>query len=305
MVLTPPPQYGAPVALTVPKPVDMNELLRAPSVLLMGPSGTGKTDVLGELARHVRKLFVLITEPNGLESLLDSFMRRGVPIDKLHFHVVEPARAGFERMVSLAELVSRSTHEGLTKAAPGSRQGAKFIAAMQACKEFTCMRTGENFGSVESIPTDCAFAVDSLSGLNAMAWDVTVGEKLTAHPGEWGVGMKLLDKALLAFTSNLRCLFVLTAHLAREQDEITQSTKVMVNTLGKKLAPDIPKFFSEVVLTSTENGQFFWNTVSVQADLKRRSLPLGAKLQPSFEPILAAYLKRLALVSNPTAKPSI
>lgn len=278
---------------------DINALLRAPSVLLMGPSGTGKTDVLGELASHVKKLFVLITEPNGLESLLDSFMRRKVPIEKLHFHIVEPARAGFDRMVELSSLVARSTHEGLTKAAPGNRQGAKFIDVMAACKNFTCMRTGESFGSIENIPSDCAFALDSLSGLNAMAWDVTVGEKLTAHPGEWGIGMKLIDKALLAFTSNLKCLFVLTAHLAREQDEITQSTKVMVSTLGKKLAPDIPKFFSEVVLTSTENGLFYWNTVAVQADLKRRSLPLGAKLDASFKPIIEAYKKRLALMSKP------
>jgi hypothetical protein len=109
--------------------------------------------------------------------------------------------------------------------------------------------------------------------------------------------MKLLDKALLAWTSNLKCLFVLTAHLARETDEITQSTKVMVNTLGKKLAPDIPKFFSEVVLTSVENGQFFWNTSSTSADLKHRALPLQAKLQPSFKPILEAYNKRLKLLA--------
>lgn len=297
-LLTPPTSYSAPTTPIVPpRPVPMQDLLRAPSVLLMGPSGTGKTDVLGELATHVRKLFVLITEPNGLESLLDSFMRRGVPIDKLHFHIVEPARAGFDNMIKLAELVSRSTHEGLTKAAPGSRQGAKFIEAMAACNNFTCFRTGESFGSVQNFPTDVAFAVDSLSGLSSMAWDITVGDKLTAHPGEWGVGMKLIDKALMALTSNLKCLFVLTAHIAREQDEITQTTKVMVNTLGKKLAPELPKFFSEVVLTSTENGQFFWNTVSVQADLKRRSLPLAAKLAPGFEPILAAYKKRLALVT--------
>lgn len=298
-VLTPPPAYGKPI--TPPAPVPLSDLLRAPSVLLMGPSGTGKTDVLGELAKHVRKLFVLITEPNGLESLLDSFMRRGIPIDKLHFHIVEPARAGTQIMVDLATLVSRSTHEGLTKAAPGNRQGAKFTQAMAVCHNFTCMRTGETFGSIESFPNDVAFAIDSLSGLSAMAWDVTVGDKLTAHQGEWGVAMKLLDKALLSLTSSLKCLFVLTAHLAREQDEISQTTKVMVSTLGKKLAPELPKFFSEVVLTSTENGQFFWNTVSVQADLKRRSLPLEAKLQPSFEPILAAYKKRLALM---TATPS-
>lgn len=286
------------IALAPAPAMPLESYLKAPSVLLMGPSGTGKTDVLGELATHVRKLFVLITEPNGLESLLDSFARRQVDIAKLHFHIVEPARSGFQNMANLAKLVSLSTHESLSKQSPGSRQGAKFIEAMAACNSFTCHRTGENFGSIETLGADCAFALDSLSGLSTMAWDVTVGDKLTAHPGEWGIGMKLVEKSILALTSNLKCLFVLTAHIARETDEITQTTKVMVNTLGKKLAPDIPKFFSEVVLTSTENGQFFWNTIAPQADLKRRALPLAAKLPPSFGPIVEAYKKRLALVTT-------
>lgn len=287
--------------VTPSKPIPIQELMKAPSVLLMGPSGTGKTDVIGELAHHVRKVFVLVTEPNGLEVLLDSFERRKVPISKLHLHVVEPARAGFKDMESLAKLVSVSTHESLTKAVPGSRQGAKFIEAMACLNSFSCQRTGENFGGIETIPSDCAFVIDSLSGLNAMAWDVTVGQKLTAHPGEWGIGMKLIDKMLLSCTSNLKCLFVLTAHIARETDEITQSTKIMVNTLGRKLAPELPKFFSEVILTSVENGEFYWNTISPNVDLKKRSLPLAAKLPPSFKPILEAYNKRLKFMSE--AKP--
>lgn len=284
----------------VPPFIFKPEDLPAPSVLLLGPTGTGKTDVLGELASHVEKLFVVVTEPNGMDTLLDSFARRKVPLEKLHFHYITPMRANFKQLQDLTTLVSISTHETLTKQAPGSRQGAKMIDVMGIFHNFICHRTGKSFGSLDQLPPTMAVAVDSLSGLSEMSWDVTMGQKLTAHPGEWGIGMKLLEKAINTWTANLKCLFVLTAHIERETDEITQGTKLMASTLGKKLAPKIPRFFSEVVLCSTDNGKFYWNTSSPFMDLKHRALPLGSNLEPSFRPIIEAYKRRLALMSNKT-----
>lgn len=279
-------------------PVPMEDLLSAPSMLLLGESGTGKTDSLGELASHVRKLFVIVTEPNGLEVLLDSFIRRKVPIDKLHFHVISPSRSNFEDMQKLAVTVSQSTHESLTKQHPGNRQGAKFIDVMGIFHNFTCQRTGEVFGNLSTLGSDCAVAVDSLSGLSAMAWDVTMGTKLTAHPGEWGIAMKLIDKGLLSWTSNLKCFFVMTGHVEREVDEVTQSSKLMASTLGKKLAPNIPKFFSEVVRSYTDANQFHWSTSDPSMALKHRALPFGSKLPVSYKPIVEKYQQRLALLKT-------
>ena len=131
--------------------------------------------------------------------------------------------------------------------------------------------------------------------------DLTIGDKVTAHQGEWGIAMNMIDKLLLTLTSNLQCLFVLTAHIEREMDEVTGGTKLMTSTLGRKLAPKIPRFFSEVVLTSTEGGKYYWNTTSANIDLKHRALPLGQKLNPSFAPIIAAYNQRIAyLKGQPT-----
>lgn len=279
----------APVALTPP-------LLPAPSVLLFGDSGTGKTDVLGELALHVKKLFVIVTEPNGLETLLDSIERRKADISRVHWHVIGPARANFLELQELTKRVSYSNHESLSKQLPGNRQGAKMVDLMGVFHSFVCHRTGERFGSLDQLDPEYAVAVDSLSGLNIMAWDVTVGDKLTAHPGEWGIGQNLIDKALLSWTSNLRCLFVLTAHAEREIDEISQGTKIMCSSLGKKLAPKIPKFFSEVVYTTVDGPNFYWNTSYPGCVTKHRALPLGSKLPPSFKPIVEQYKKRLEIM---------
>jgi hypothetical protein len=283
------------------QPTPLSDLLSAPSVFLLGPSGTGKTDVLGELALHVDKLFVIVTEPNGLETLLDSFARRKVPIDKLHFHCITPTRANFKELQDQVERVSRSTHDALTKQSPGSRQGAKMIDVMGVFHNFVCQRTGKAFGSLDLLPPTSAVAVDSLSGLTMMAWDVTMGNKLTAHPGEWGIGMKLIENAVNSWTSNLKCLFVLTAHLERETDEITQGTKLMPSTMGKKLAPKLPRFFSEIVECYCDGPKFFWRTSSPFIDLKHRALPLSSQLEPSFRPIVQAYNKRLAIMSNTKA----
>jgi hypothetical protein len=55
----------------------------------------------------------------------------------------------------------------------------------------------------------------------------------------------------------------------------------MVSTLGKKLAPSIPRFFSEVVLATTETKgdqkSYYWSTNEANTILKDRSLPVGGK----------------------------
>lgn len=289
---------GPTTIIAPPLPIPPDEELTAPSVMLLGESGTGKTDVLGELPLLVEKLFVIVTEPNGLESLLDSIDRRKADLNKVHYHVIGPARANFQELEQLARKVSVSNHETLSKQLPGNRYGAKMIDCMGVFHNFVCHRTKQSFGSLDKLGPFNAVAVDSLSGLTSMAWDVTVGDKLTAHPGEWGIGQNLIDKALLSWTSNLKCLFVLTGHLERETDEISQGTKLMASTLGKKLAPKLPRFFSEVVMASTENGQFYWHTAYPGVALKRRALPLGNKLDPSFRPIIERYKQRLEILSK-------
>src|SRR6185436_3611992 len=111
---------------------------------------------------------------------------------------------------------------------------------------------GKSYGDVTKFGSSQALVVDSLSGISSMAMDVTIGDKVTANPGEWGIAMRALDKFLLTCTSDLKCFFVMTAHTEREEDQITGASKVMASTLGKKLAPQVPKYFSEVVLAEAE-----------------------------------------------------
>lgn len=272
--------------------------LQPPSVLLIGGPGSGKTYSLSTLLPALPgRIFLISTEPTGLESFIDAVNVKKLDLSRCHWAGINPSRPGFDALMKTAQIVVNSSFEGLSKLSPGSdRHKAQMLRLIAQLQNFTCERTGKTFGPVEGFTNDDALIIDSLSGLSLMAMDMVAGDKVSAHPGEWGVAMNLIEKIILTLTSGLKCTFVLTAHLERETDEITGASRIMASTLGKKLAPRIPRFFSEVVMTIRTGEQFFWSNSEVGADLKRRALPPGSKLEPSFQLILNAYRARLASV---------
>ena len=275
---------------------------QAPSILLMGPPGSGKTHALTTLIEAGLELFVVITEPHGLETLLTACAERKLDVSRLHWMEIFPARSGFESLEAMARKISIQDQKALSDAKPGGeRSEAQFIKLYQGLRNFTDGKDGKTYGPVDSFDTSRALVIDSLSGINTMSMDITIGDKVTASPGEWGIAMKQVEKLLMTCTSSLRCLFVLTAHTEREIDEATGAGKMMVSTLGRKLAPTIPRFFSEVVLckrtTDGDRETYAWSNTEANHDLKRRSLPPGSKHPPSFAPIVEAYNKRVKMVS--------
>jgi hypothetical protein len=106
--------------------------------------------------------------------------------------------------------------------------------------------------------------------------------------------MSALEKLLNSLSSGLRCTFVLTAHLERETDELTGGTKLMASALGRKLAPKLPRYFSEVVHAYRDGERFYWSTASTNVTTKRRILPLNDKILPTFAPIVDGYRSRLS-----------
>lgn len=267
-----------------------------PAVLLMGAPGSGKTDALATIIEAGLELFVLGTEPRYVESLLDSVKRRGLDINKLHWHTVEPVRIKFEAMIRNAKLINTMSFETLSQIKSGMEKSehGQFIQVLENLANFRDERTGQSFGSVDSWGPDRALALDSLSGLNIMAKDLVVGGKPTAAQGEWGVAMDAEERLINKLSADTRCLFVLTAHVEREPDEITGGSNVVVGALGRKLAPRLPRFFSEVVLARREAEKYYWSTATTSYELKKRVLPLSDKIDPSFKPVIEAWRARLA-----------
>jgi AAA domain len=285
--------------------------LQPPAVLMMGAPGSGKTDALATLLAQELKLFVICTEPDGISSLLDSCERRGVPIHNLHWAVCPPTSPGWGAMKEAAKAVGAMGYEELTKIKSGIGKNETRDAMMKfllTLENFVCDRTGESFGDVTLLPDDCAIVIDSLSGLNTIAMMAAQGYKPVSHQGEWGVAMNSLENLILKLCSDRKAFLVVTAHVEKETSEITGASQIMVSTLGRKLAPRLPRFFSEVVYSKrTIQGStptFIWSTADPAADLKNRTLPVSATLMQDYRPIVEGYRKRKALAAAAPPAPA-
>lgn len=294
----------------------MDSYLQPPATLNMGMPGSGKTDALTTYIEAGLELFVIVTESDGAASLIDACERRKLPVDKLHWSLCLPTTMGWEALEEMTRTIGSMGFDQIQNIKSGigkthTREPAmKFLSSM---KNFHCDRTGKDYGSVSAFDKSCAFAIDSLSGLSLIAWMLTVGHKPAAHQGEWGVAQNFLEQLLNRITGDRRSFFTLNAHLERETNELTGAAQSMVSTLGRKLPPKIPRFFSEVIMSkrTVKDGKalFTWATHDMQADLKNRALPIGSDLAQSYTPIVKAYSRRLEAVSKPlpasiTALPS-
>lgn len=274
---TTPPAATLPTNLTIP----------APKILLVGATGSGKTHSLRTLIDAGYEVFAIFTEP-GMEVVAD------IPTEKLKWHYIPPASPDWAAMIDSATKINSLSFEALTKMGDiNKRQYTEFIDVLQTMANFKDDRTGQSFGSVDTFdPKTRAIFFDSLSGLNIMAMNLVAGSKPVKSMADWGVAMDNLERFITRMTTAIPCTVVMTAHLEREQDEVTGNVQLMASTLGRKLAPRLPRFFSDVIHCRRDGATFSWSTATVNVDLKARNLPISDKLPPSFVPLITAWKSR-------------
>lgn len=283
--LTPPPSSSRP-------PITIRGL-EAPKVLLMGAPGSGKTWSIHTLLKAGIEVFVLITEPNSLESLLLACQKTGTPTEKLHWAVVSPQTAGWDALSSLAKQVNSLDYEGVTKLKDVNKRDSKQLyAILENLQNFRDDRTNLFFGDVTSWDDSRALVIDSLSGLNTICVQATVGLKPTMAPGEWNICMNVEETLINKLTSDMKAYFILIAHIDRNQNEASLQTVVTPAAIGAKLGPRIGRFFSEVVLAKRTGTEFVWSTSEAMTDTKQRTLPISNAIPPSFLPLIEAHNKR-------------
>jgi AAA domain len=279
--------------------------LQPPHCLLMGPAGSGKTTSIATFAKAGIECFVIITEPTGVDSLLDAWEREKLDINLLHYAVVSPASPGWQGFKDLGIRINSMSYKDLSelKSGIGKETMKQFPRLLANLENFHDERSNRDYGDVTSWDAKRLLALDSLSGLSVITMQHTVGFKPSPHQGEWGIAMSATEQLLLKLSSDCKCFFLLTSHLEKEPDELTGMARVTVSTLGRKLAPKIPRFFSEVIRARKDaSGRFLWATQDSEADLKNRALPSSASLPQDFGPIVAAYQRRLKQTSPDTLR---
>lgn len=281
--------------------------LQPPSVLLSGPSGSGKTSAIATAIKAGLEVFVVVTEPDGAASLIDACDRLGAPIDKLHWRECFPRASGWTELEDMVTKISTMDQKGLADIRDLGKSAFRDPALqfLRSFQDYHCDRTNTRFGDFTKWDSTRMLAIDSLTGWSTIGFGCTVGYKPTANPGEWGIAQNFIFNMLTKINSDRQCFFALTSHIEKEMDELTGIKKLMVSTIGAKLAPKIPQFFSEVVLTKKlPDGTFSWATLDTGMDLKNRALPNSTKLDPDFAPVVAAYHRRLKLAGAPSQAPA-
>jgi hypothetical protein len=274
--------------------IEQSELSGA-NIMLMGPGGTGKTHSIGTLVEAYPDLevFYLGLEP-GLETLLGYWKDKGKPLpDNLHWHQLAAAKASFKDLLEGAKRINTMSLDTLAKTAdPNRSKHNRFVQMLEVLNDFPDDRTGKKFGAVDEWGPRRCLVVDGMAGLAQMAMTLVVGNKPVKNISDWGIAQDQIEKIVRLWTDACKCHFVLIAHVEREKDEILGGIKLMVSTLGNKLAPKLPPMFSDVILTVREGAKFSWDTGNGQADVKTRNLPIQAGLSPDFKPIFDKWQKR-------------
>lgn len=261
------------------------------NTLLEGATGTGKTHCLRTLLDAGLEVFIQFTEPLGMEILSDT------DPDQLHWNYTAPANPSWESMIESAKKINQLSFADLSKLKSGidKREYGQFGELLKSLANFKCARTGKDYGAVDDWDNKRAIVLDSLSGVNIMAMDCVVGSKPVKSMGEWGVAMDIEERLINKLCSDTNCFFILTSHMDREVDEVFGGTNLSPAALGRKLAPKIPRFFSDVIHCQREGDKFTWSTATANADLKARNLPIAGGLPASFVPIIKSWKDRCAM----------
>ena len=287
-------QVGAFIQKSGPGPAGGSPVSSLPgvNVLILGPTGVGKTHSIGTLVDAGVEVVYMALEA-GTESLLGYWADRGLEIPaKLHIVTVKQAAATWENMADSIKNVNTLTYEMLKKTTDGAR--TKYNQLEAFLRNFSNVKTdaGVVLGPIDSWGPSRALVVDGLTGLGVAAMSAVVGGKFDKDQKDWGLAQNMVEGILRRLCDGCRCHFVLLAHVEREPDPLGGTSKITVSTLGAKLAPKIPPMFSDVIMATRLSKDFWWDTENPLADLKTRNLPLASKIKPDFGQILKKWQGR-------------
>ena len=97
-------------------------------------------------------LYLIVTEPNGLETLLNAMKIYNIPPERLRYRVIEPARPGFDALLGMAQKVTMMGFEALRRWVQPSASKAQFLTLVGTFNNFIDDRTGQAFGDVSKLP---------------------------------------------------------------------------------------------------------------------------------------------------------
>lgn len=198
-------------------------------MLILGRSGTGKTGLLGSLAKDYR---VFIADfDNGLDILQDP---KVLPIE-------------FRKNVYYKTYYDK-TNIIAGKMLPTATGYNQFVQDLGDWKE-----DGKSLGGIYSWSEKDVFVIDSLTFLGNMIFNhvMQLASRLGQKPQIQDFGNAMDSQEFIIetlYNPAVKCNVLVLSHIQYQGDEANASLqKGVASALGKKLAPKIPRYFNNVI----------------------------------------------------------
>lgn len=272
--------------------------LKAPGmkVINFGPTGVGKTHALSTIPPEY-KVRIVFLEP-GMDTLGRAFANR-IPPARVPPHIawqyIKMQEANLEAFSKMTTMINQYDLETIAKLPVnmmGKEASPAFSRMLGALSNFTDDRTGQSFGRCEDWGNDTVLVIETLSALTDAMNRLQVGLKPVKSMADWQIIQNHLER-LLNMLAQLNCHVILTGHWEKELNEVSGGMEIMLSTAGKKLAPKIPRFWSDCFLSRRVGAEYYWSTITAGADLKTRHLALADNIQPNYGTMLSTW-KRFA-----------
>lgn len=260
--------------------------------MLLGDSGAGKTYALRTLVDAGITPYCLFTE-NSFDVL------GNVPVEKMRWQYVPPIIESLAKLKEMSTRIGTMSFQAISMAQDATRfQDSQWMKMLEALFNFKDERTGKELGNIADWGTGVAFVIDSLSGLTIASRQNVAGNRPALAPPDYGLAQRQLESLINQICTAFRCHFVLIAHAERELDPVQGGQKIMASTIGKALAPVLPRFFTDVIMAKRSNIKFEWDTADSQSVLKARNAPISSSLPPSFAPLIKEWQNRGGIIET-------
>lgn len=228
-------------------------------ILIMAPSGTGKTALIGSLANAGYRCFVLDYD-NGADILYDpKFLRREN-----------------RKNVILKTLTDRVTDDNSalpTAASLGLKALDNWIEPDPADPKKTI-----SFGGLSSWTSKDVLVLDTLGffGDACLRYVLYMNNRAGKQPQlqDYGTAMDILERLLeKLYSGDTHCHVVVMAHGAPMTDASQMTVKLVPIALGSKLPPKVPRYFNNMVtlekrIVGSEVQVFMRTEATALMDLK-------------------------------------
>lgn len=268
-------------------------------LLVLGESGSGKTYLMHTLAQAGLKVFHLGLEP--ARSTVAKAITSATGDFRDYRYVDLPALVtDFKTMTDTSTKLNTLSFKTICDLEGLNRDKTRqFIHLLNLLSDF---KVGEvRFGAVDSWDNDRVLVIDSLSALNIMAKSLIVGSNPAMSPSQWNMAQDTIRNLLNKLCFSCKCHVVVLGHLEPEKDEVSGKIVNMPSTLGKKLAPELGRYFDEVIVIKKQGDKHVLSTKENNTSTKNRLFPVSDALPPTLVPLINEW-RKVNQLPQPVAK---